>query len=392
MEENNILKAVINARIVTTEGIVRGYVLYRDGRILETGPGAPGSFSELVEVFNAGGLYVGPGFVNIHCHAAGNQAGSENPVAFAAHHLKSGTTSLVCSIYQSEGYEKTLAGIKRLRRWIESGIPGNLIGIHLEGPYLNPKYGVNPKTARSVQPEEYEKFIDAAGGWIRHWTYAPEVPGTEVFADALTRHGIVPAIGHTEASPEQIFEACDRGARIFTHLFNAAGSSVDPTRFAGTVEVRADEAAMLRDEIYCEVIPDARGVHVRPLKIRLIAKTIGISRLLAVTDTFVGQDEKPAYPPDDIRSAGDCNFIDGALAGNSMTMLMAFRNIKNHAGLTVPEAFRVCSKNPADAIGIGDRTGSIEPGKRADFVFLNDNLDLKRVVLGGEDIREGEYK
>lgn len=386
------MKAIMNARVVLPDKVINGYILFSGGQIIETGCGNPTGSLEIRETVDAGGQYVGPGFVNIHCHAANDRNGHEDPLHFAMHHLEAGTTSLVCSIYQSVGYKNTLLGIKKLRTFIERGIPGNLAGIHLEGPYLNQKYGVNPKTARGIDPEEYLTFMDVAGGWIRHWTFAPEVPGVWPFVEACVARGIVPAIGHSEASPEQVDDSCSRGARIFTHLCNAAGASIDPTRFAGTLEVRSDEAAMLHDEVYCEIIPDANGVHVRPHRIRLIVKTVGIDRVVVVTDTFVGSDKKLQYPTDDIRSAGDCNFVDGALAGNSMTMDMAFQNIKKHAGLDIVQAFRVCAGNPAAAIGIGDRVGSIERGKQADFVFLDDELRLTRVFLKGEEIHIGTRK
>jgi N-acetylglucosamine-6-phosphate deacetylase len=241
----------------------------------------------------------------------------------------------------------------------------NIVGAHMEGPYLNPKYGAHCADSCVVDAEKYRQYI--ASGIVKQWTSAPEVEGVMDVISELCENGIVPAIGHSAASPDEVKEAQRRGARIVTHLFDATGASVSPTRYAGTVETSFDAAALVCHNLYYEIICDSKGIHVRPDMVRLAIKTAGIDKIIAVTDCCTGG----------IEDGSDVNILDGELIGSRMTMDQAAKNFYA-LGLTVPEVFRVTSANPAYAIGLG-YAGVLHEGKRGDLLILDNELNLEKV-------------
>jgi len=373
---------ITNVRIVLPDRVRTNGTIIADDGVIES----VGSFEPPREfcgtVIDGGGMYAAPGLVDIHSHAFGGVWGYEDPAYVAKKHLEAGTTTYICSI--AGNFETFPKAVQALKSCIETGVPGNMAGIHLEGPYMNKKYGVTRQYSLDVCNGEYREIIRATGGHIRQWTFSPEVRDIDPFVDACLENGIVPAMGHTEASPEQVAHCVKKGARIFTHIFNAAGASINPTRMEGTMETRADEAALLYDDVFCEVIPDHNGVHVRPERIRLLFKTAGISRVVAITDAFVGMDDETVFPEGDIRNGGDCNFCNGLLAGNKMALAQALRNIRRHARLSVEDALRVCSLNPARAVGLDDRFGSLEKGKVANILLMDDDLRVGQVIFKGQ--------
>lgn len=369
------MKAIINARIaVRGELLEDGLLLHKDGRIVSVGPDKGADLSDM-DVLDAGGNILGPGFVDIHCHAGGNVWAYDDPARMAAAQLAGGTTSLVCTLYHDIPEDALFAGAEKIRRAMQAGTPGNIAGIHMEGPYLSNKYGAHPHTARKADPREYERYLQAFGDLVLQWTYSPEVEGTEAFAARVTQAGIPLAIGHSEANAQTVIRAAERGATICTHITDATGTSPEPSRYGGTKEVSFDQAAMLCDELYCELINDNLGAHVRPLMSRLIVKTVGIERVVGVTDAGAGS-------LDDT----EINVVGSDIFGSKLRMVNVAKNFRDNTGLTVPEIFKVCAENPAAAVRLAD-VGSIAPGKRANFVLLDDNLDLLDVILDGEVVR-----
>ncbi len=361
MALNYVHDYTIYGRLVLGDCLIEdGAVAVKDGIIVYSGAaaGAP----VVGEVINADGI-IAPGFVDIHCHSGGEFTGHENPAYVANHHLSHGTTSMLLTFYRDLGHENMVRYINNVK---ELMVPGsNLLGVHLEGPYLNPDYGSRAGFETPVDEEKYKEF--AASGIIRQWTYAPEVEGTEEFVKYVVSQGIVPSIGHSCASVEQVKKAEEYGARIVTHLFDATGASISPTRYGGTIEVTFDFAALLCDNLMYEIILDRDGVHVRHDMAKLVLKLVGTDRVIGITDSSTGFiDDK------------DCNFENGELVGSKMTMDCAARNWLS-LGLSIPEVFKITAENPARALNMSDVVGSLRVGRRGDCVVVDDALNVKEI-------------
>lgn len=368
------MKAIINAKVVLKDRLIEdGAILMDQGRIVVAGSKENVVIPEGCELIDAKGQYAGPGFVDIHCHAGGEYWAWQDPVKMAQFQLEGGTTSLNCTIFHDIGEEGAIDAMKKIRAAMEANTPGNIMGIHFEGPFLNPKYGANAKTIRPIVVKEYKRYLAEAADILTLWTVAPEIPLAHEFINDVHAAGIPIALGHSEASYEDVSWAAEHGASICTHLCNATGGSIMPTRYGGTREVWFDEAIMLQDGMYCEVINDSKGVHVRPMMIKLIIKTIGIDHVVGVTDACTG-----AVDDDDI------NMVNGELFGSKLRMYQVARNFKNNVGFGPVDVFRVCSNNPSKAIKLDQEVGTIEPGKRANIVICDEDYTIDKVILDGE--------
>ncbi len=350
--------------IVFPDRLEAGCVCVEAGRIIYAGD--PSRAPDTQQTIDTHGGYIAPGFIDIHCHAGGDWWAHEDPEKMALHHLKHGTTGLLCTLYRDVSHKRILETAATVQSLMAKG--STILGLHLEGPYLNPKYG-SGSTGCAEETVDAEKYLPLADtGIVKQWTFAPEVKGAEAFVKDIVSRGIVPAIGHSAASPEEISAAEKNGARIVTHLFDATGSSIDPPRYGGTIEVSFNFGALVCDKFYYEIICDQNGVHVRPELVKLALKTVGVDRIIGVTDACTGDTEDNA----------DVNFVKGELMGSKLTMDCVARNF--HAlGLTICEVFRVTSLNPAKILGMDGEIGSIEVGKKADLLVLNEKLNLKRV-------------
>ncbi len=372
-----MITALKNARLVLPDGIVYpGALLWEDGRILACGREEELDLSRAERVIDAKGLLAGPGFVDIHCHAGGEFWAYENPVAVARHHLAGGTTSMLLTMYHQQTPEEILRAAGWIREAMESRTPGNIAGIHMEGPYLSPKYGAHVSSARKPDPAEYEEYLRVFGDLVGQWTYSPEVEGTEAFAKRLKEEGITMAIGHSEANYEQVTRAVENGATICTHITDATGNSGKPFS-DGTKAVSFDMACLGTPGMYLEMINDCLGAHVLPEMSRIIVRLAGVDRIIGITDACTGT----AEPGTDI------NIVNGELYGSLLTMIDSARNFANNTKLSAEEVFRVCATNPARAIGLTD-VGTLEPGKRANLVLVDEaaGWTLEGVFLDGEKV------
>jgi N-acetylglucosamine-6-phosphate deacetylase len=321
--------------------------------------------------------YILPGFIDLHVHGGAGRdmmEGGDAPHVIAALHAKHGTTSLLATTMTAppEDINRALSAIGQACARRRPGA-ARILGVHLEGPYINPgKLGAQPPFAREATLEEVQAFGKLAP--MRLITVAPEIDGHLALVRQLADAGIRVQIGHTTGSYEDGVAALEHGAAGFTHLFNAMPGLHH--RDPGMV------GAALAHAQYAEIIPDLLHVHPGAIKVALRA----IPHLFCVTDSTAA-----AGMPDGEymlgrqvvhKCMGGVRLADGTLAGSTLTMDQALRNLVQ-IGLPLADASRRVSTNAADYLG-ETRRGRIAPGCFADLVVLDRELNVKAVYIEGE--------
>ena len=385
------MKAIVNGKLVFPDAIREGVILIADGKIVASGDV---SIPEEAQIIDAKGAYVGPGLFDIHCHGYA-QAG-ENPVFFstmenprevAMHHLTFGTTSLTPTMGYSSTREAFLEGI-RLCREAKAAGDTTIEGIHFEGPYINPKYGSHSDKAWRYSREAAQEIIDAAGSDLKHCTYAPEMPGAEELEDLILAAGAVPSLGHTEMGPESAERAAGKGARIVTHLFDAMGCCRGEYWQYGVTQDSAPIVALAIPGLYYELICDSRGIHVPAYCAKMALRTAGEDHIILITDCVSRVSHNPSdYPEDSPMSAPDLNFNEvGGLSGSRLVLSGACRNFIRYGGGDIRTAFKCASYNPAKALGLDQKVGSILPGRDANIIFVDKDFQVQKVLFRGEEV------
>jgi N-acetylglucosamine-6-phosphate deacetylase len=266
----------------------------------------------------------------------------------------------------------------------------SIAGIHFEGPFTSPKYGATSGKAWSYSPELCREIFDAAGGDLLHCTYAPELPFAPELEAFLKERGVTADVGHTQMSPGELDRAIKNGAKIVTHLFDAMGCwrGNDSISVTGVIQETAAEVALAAEGLYYELICDSRGVHVKPANVRLALRCGGEDSIIVITDCSTRDYNPEDYPSDDPRSAPDLNYNEfGELSGSVLTMEQSVRNFKRFTGAPITTVFKAASRNAAVALGLSDRVGSLEPGKDANIILVNEDMEISSVYFHGEKIR-----
>ena len=368
-------KVLAGARVVLPTGIVEnGRVIVENGRIAGSTPAETPSV-------DLSGHWVVPGFVDMHNHGGGGTSftsGTVDEVLHGVHtHRLHGTTTVVASFVTGDmDFLGRRAGLLS-----ELAEQGEIAGLHFEGPFISPcRKGAHDETLlRDPDPAEVRKLIDAARGQARMVTLATELPGGIDSVRLLAEHGVIAAIGHTDATYEQTQAAIDAGATVATHLFNAMPALGH--RAPGPI------AALLEDErITVELIND--GTHLHPAALELAFHHAGAGRVAFITDAMDAAgfgDGRYSLGPMAVEvKDGVARLVEGgSIAGSTLTLDRAFKRAVTIDGLPVESVVEAISANPARLLGVDDRVGSLEPGKDADLVVLDGNFDLKGVMRKG---------
>ncbi len=343
-------------------------------------------------VIDGEGAYLAPGFIDTHVHGGGGSdfmdGGVPPMIAAAKMHLRHGTTTLYPTPLSAE-IPALLGAIESFRVLQENtdkeGLP-NLAGLHLEGPYFAvSQCGAQPPHLITAPKEaDYRKILERGKGLIKKWSFAPELPGALPFCDALVEAGVMPSIGHTDASFREVEAAVRHGARCLTHFYSSMSTITrkDGYRLAGVVE-----AGYLLDELYVEVIAD--GHHLPTPLLQMVLKLIDHRRILPVSDAMrgAGMPEGPSLLGRDqpcIIEGGVAKMPDRkSFAGSVATADRLLRTLVKEGGVPLPAATAMLTENPAAAMGL-TKKGRLAVGYDADLVLLDTELSVTGVFVRGK--------
>ncbi|WP_030221810.1 N-acetylglucosamine-6-phosphate deacetylase [Streptomyces bikiniensis] len=368
-------KVLTGAHVVLPTGIVE------NGRVIVDGGLIAGSAPEDAERIDLTGHWLVPGFVDTHNHGGGGASftsgTAEEVLQGVRTHRLHGTTTTVASLVTGEmDFLTERAGLLS-----ELAEQGEIAGIHFEGPFISPcRKGAHDETLlRYPDPAEVRKLVDAAHGHAKMVTLATELPGGLDSVRLLAEHGVIAAIGHTDATYEQTVAAIDAGATVATHLYNAMPALGH--RAPGPI------AALLEDErITVELIND--GTHLHPAALELAFHHAGPGRVALITDAMDAAgfgDGRYMLGPLEVEVKDSVARLveGGSIAGSTLTLDRAFKRSVTVDGLPVESVVQAISANPARLLGLYDRVGSLEPGKDADIVVLDADFTLKGVMRKG---------
>lgn len=327
-----------------------------------------------------------PGFIDLHVHGAeGSDVMDATPEAFTTISqslAKEGTTAFLATTMTAEvkHLERVLCTARDFMRHPPSLVGADLLGVHLEGPFISPKKVGAQRIDYLQRPDialfnHWQTLSDAV---IKLVTLAPELPGSEALIQALVQQHIVVSMGHTDATYAETMTAIQSGCRHATHLFNAM-------RGIHQREPGAVGAILLSDQVTAELIVD--GEHLHPAIVNLALQLKGFEKLILVTDAMRAK----CLSAGCYDLGGQAVYVnhqratlaDGTLAGSVLTMNQAIKNFIAFTHCTLNEVMKMVAENPAKILGIFSRKGSIAVGKDADLVVLDDQFNVKMVVCGG---------
>ena len=377
--------AIINTNIVLPEYMIQnGTIVIEDGKIVDFGKKIN---TAGMEVIDANGAYTGPGLIDIHTHADGETFFTEDPIKASQTILNHGVTDVLPALYFNMNADQLVEAIAKIRAAMTSGKADNILGLYMEAPYLNPKFGCNRESnpwRDPVNKERFRKVVDSAYDIAKVWCLAPERENIDEFVDYVREKNpdAVFSVAHSEAEPWQIERLIPKGLKLATHHTNATGTLY---KYPECRTACVDETALYNDSIYTELICDKIGIHVAPYMLRLIKKIKGDDKIILIADAFV---EHGPIPADDLyEGADDINFdFAGEIAGSKMILDGPCRNMMFHTGASLCQVFKYASTNPAKMLGLRDR-GSIAIGNVANLITVDDTFNVKSVYLNGKKVK-----
>jgi len=392
-----VTKAILAGTIYTpTEEIRNGVVLIEGHRVAKVGPRDQVKIPSGATVVDNQDRIVVPGFIDMHIHgAAGHdlmEATPEAVSAVATYLARHGTTSFLATTVTAS-LERTLHAAKGVGEIIRSsqsshGVSDKIagaqpVGIHFEGPFLNiKKRGAHPASQiQKPSSETTARMLDTAGGTARVLTLAPELDGALAVLEYARSRGLRIGIGHSNATCEEAERAIAAGATHAVHVYNAMRPFQH--RDSGIIG-----AVLTDDRVSAELICD--GVHVEPTAIRLLVKAKGVEKVILVSDSLSGA----GMPDGNYRlgnftvhvAGGVSRTVEGNLAGSTLTLDAAVRNLSTFTGLSYAACLPCATFNPARILGIEKQKGVIAPGADADLAILDQNYCVTQTYVRGRPV------
>lgn len=383
---------IINGKVITPYRILNGYgVVIEDKQISTLFQGAYSSPADLV--IDAARNFVSPGFIDLHTHGGGGSDymdGTAEAVMNAAKtHMRYGTTSLLPTTMSSslEELYTALDCFKEAKNTMKDG--PNLLGMHLEGPYVSPKRcgAQDVSCLREPKEEEIRELLDYSSD-IKRVSAAPEIPGGMHLGTTLRERGILASIGHSDAMYNEILEACENGYTMVTHFYSGNSTL---QRITAKRELGIIETAYLVDDLSVELISD--GIHLPPELLRLILKEKQWDKITLTTDSMRGA----GMPEGSIVKLGSLKHGQDTIIEGGVSMMMhrrsyggsvcttdrCVRTLVKKVGIPIEDAVRMISLNPARLAG-EKRKGILAAGMDADICIFDDDINIKAVIVGGK--------
>ncbi|WP_293588669.1 N-acetylglucosamine-6-phosphate deacetylase [Prevotella sp.] len=381
-----MLKQFVNGRILTPKGWLDGGSIVTDGNRIRCV-----SNIDLhvvgAEIIDVNGGYIVPGGIDMHTHGGGGRdfiEGCEDAFRKAVNaHLKHGTTSIYPTL--SSSTIPTIEAACNVCEKLMAEENSPVLGLHIEGSYINPKEAgaQNPVLIKAPVIYEYETLLSKYK-CIKRWDEAPELPGSVRFIKTCNMHGVLTALTCTRATYKDVVEAHKAGMTHAAHFYNAMPVVYKEHEFKvpGTVE-----SVYAMQDMTVEVIAD--GLHVPPVMLKVVHKIKGVERMALITDSLAYAASKGdvSAEPRVIMEDGVCKLADrSALAGSIATMDTLIRTCIQKANIPMEDVFRMASETPAKIMGVFDRKGSIEEGKDADIIVFDRDINLTYVMQMGNEV------
>ena len=385
------MKYRIHGGAIVTDIVQNADLLISDGKIEGIIP-SDAPIDPEYEIINADGCYVTPGFVDVHQHGGGGadyMDGTADDFYLATSaHLAHGTTSVMPTLLSADtdGLMRAISGYKAALS--DPRIKANLIGIHVEGPYISPKQAgaQKPEHIRKFDPDEYTAITKFAEGNIRRWSVAPEVDGAIDFANFAQKHGITLSIAHSDADLDTVQKAFDLGYRHITHFYSCVSTI---TRRNGYRVAGILEAGYLMDDMDIEIIAD--GSHIPPDLLRYVMKFKDSDHIALVTDSmraagqnvsesFLGsaRDPLPVIVEDGVAKLTDRTAFAGSVATADMLLKTMLK-----IDTPLPVAVKMLTVNPIRMMHLDVNKGLLEPGYDADVCIFDGDINVKYVLAMG---------